>query len=124
MIMDIITMVVCAILCVESSGGKDLRRGDGGRATGPYQMWTVAVDEANRIEKIEARREGRNVRRWRYSDRTSPLLSRQMCEVTMRFHYRRGVTDPVLLACRWHRPYGKPDQVYKRKIQKVIGGKK
>lgn len=113
-------MVLCVLLQIESSGGKDLRHGDGGLAVGPYQTWRVAVDEANRVEKIQSKREGRTPRKWKYSDRTDLGKSREICETTMRWHYKRGVTDPITLACKWNTPYGKIDPRYLDKVKKAV----
>lgn len=121
---DIIALVVAAILSVESSGGKDLRNGDDGRAVGPYQMWTIAVDEANRIENTYARRSVRAPRVWSYADRADPVRSREMCELTMIWHYRRGVTNAVDLACRWNRPDGGLKMTYRKKIKRAIEKRK
>ena len=117
---DVVTLVLCALLQVESSGGTDLRDSDGGRAVGPYQMWTVAVDEANRVEAIYARRFGRKARKWTHADRRDPVLSREMCELTLVWHFRRGVTDPVRLGCRWRNPYSDTRKFYRTKIKKAL----
>lgn len=121
---NIIAAVVSALLTVESSGGRDLHDGDGGRAVGPYQMWTVSVDEANRIEGIYSRKFGRKARVWSYSDRRCPVASHEMCELIMIWYYRRGVTDPVKLACRWRNPYSPCPVWYKRKIGRAMKGKR
>ena len=117
---DIITLVLCALLQVETSGGTNIHDSDGGRAVGPYQMWTVAVDEANRIEAIYARRFGRKARKWSHNDRRDPALSREMCELTLMWHFKRGVTDPVLLGCRWRNPYSDIQELYRTKIKKAL----
>jgi hypothetical protein len=115
-----VTLVLCVLLQVESSGGTNLRDGDRGRAVGPYQMWTVAVDEANRIEAIYARRFGREPRKWAHNDRRDPVLSREMCELTLMWHFKRGTTDPVRLACRWRNPYSRTHRGYRTKIKKAL----
>lgn len=118
---NIIAIAASLILSVESSGGMDLRNGDGGRAVGPYQMWTCAVDEANRIERIYSRRFGRKPRRWTYADRRNLIVSHEMCELTLIWHYyRRGIVDPIELACRWNKPYGKPSFPYRKKVIKAM----
>jgi len=89
-------------------------------AVGPYQMWTVAVDEANRIERIYSRRYGRKARRWKYADRRSTKQSRIMAELTLMWHYRRGVTKPIELACRWRNPHSGNHAGYGRKISRAI----
>ena len=103
---NIIAIVLSAILQVESSGGTDLRHGDDGKAVGPYQMWHCAVDEANRIDAIYARRYGRKARVWVYADRIDFAKSEDMTELILIRFYRLGVTDPVDLACRHNRPDG------------------
>lgn len=116
----IIAMAMTAIISVESNNGADLRTGDGGRAVGMYQMWPVAVREANRIESIMARREGRRPRKWRVSDRVDIDWSMEMCEATLLWHYRRGVKCPVELACRWRNPYSDCPSWHRRKIEKAV----
>lgn len=118
--MDILTLVLAALLWVETSNGTNVRPGDNGRAIGPYQMWRVAVDEANRIERMYADKYGRTPRTWRYSDRKDPVKSREMCEVTLIWHYQRGHRDPVELACRWRNPYSRTQVAYKQKVRRAI----
>ena len=79
---NIIACALAVLLQVESSGGVDLRPGDGGRAIGPYQMHACAVVEATRIEAIYARREHRPARTWTDLDRDSLAESAAMCEVS------------------------------------------
>ena len=117
---NVIAIAMAAVLAVESQNGADKRAGDGGRAVGAFQTWPVAVREANRIESIMARREGRTARKWRVSDRSSFGRSRDMCEVTLRWHYRRGVADPVALACKWRNPYSACPEWHRRKIEKAV----
>jgi hypothetical protein len=139
---NIIAMALAAVLAVESQNGADRRTGDGGRAVGAFQMWPVAVREANRVESIMSRREGRRPRKWRVSDRADIDKAREMCEATLRWHYRRGggwrarggaraglwrgVTDPVALACKWRNPYSRCPEWHRRKIEKAVkkGNKK
>jgi len=120
MMTNAITMAMCAILSVESHNGADTRTGDGGRAVGHFQIWPIAVSEANRVERIMARQENRKARRWTIADRKCPVKSRQMCEATMLWHYRRGVTDTVRLACRWRNPYSADNAGYKDRVIKTI----
>lgn len=121
---DVVTIALCAILQIESSNGINLKHGDGGRAVGPYQMWAVAVDEANRIEKLYARKYGRRARHWSYNDRRCFNASRDMCELTLMWHYRRGVRNPVDLVCKWNKPYGRCDNAYRRKSNKAVENEK
>ena len=117
---NIIAMALAAVLAVESQNGEDRRTGDGGRAVGAFQMWPVAVREANRIESIMARREGHRPRKWRVSDRVDIARSMEMCEATLLWHYRRGVKCPVELACRWRNPYSDCPSWHRRKIEKAV----
>ena len=84
---------VIAALCVVETNGDPSAIGDGGKAVGVLQMWPIAAAEANRLEGIEARRERRPARTWTLADRLDPQASREMCAVTLRWHFRRGVTD-------------------------------
>jgi hypothetical protein len=120
MMTNIVAMVIGAILTVESSGGKDLRDGDGGRAVGPFQIWTCTVDEANRVERLYARRYGRKPRVWTHADRRCHAASEAICELLTVWHYRRGITDPIELACRWRNPYSKTQPAYRNKIRKAM----
>ena len=111
-----VALALEAVLAVES-GGHDPHNvpdGDGGRAVGPYQMWPIAVREANRIV-------GRDL--WRLEDRRNLQLARAMCLVTLEHHYRRGVTDPVELACRWRNPSGNAPAWHRAKIKRAIDKK-
>lgn len=114
---NMISIIVGILISIESSGGVDVRQGDGGQAAGALQMWRCAVDEANRIERIYARRFDRPARRWSYGDRHCTAASIQMCELTLMWHYRRGTTDPVELACRWRNPYSRTSPSYRRKVK-------
>lgn len=107
-----ISMVVSALLMIESNSGADTRDGDGGKAVGVLQQWPVSVREANRLV---------GERRWRYEDRRDPDKAVAMCRTTLEWHYRRGVRDPVALACKWHRPYGPTSPGYRAKVKRVIG---
>ena len=117
---NIIAIALAAVLAVESQNGADRRTGDGGRAVGAFQMWPVAVQEANRIESIMARREGRRPRKWRVSDRVDIDRSMEMCGATLLWHYGHGVKCPVELACRWRNPYSRCPRWHRRKIEKAI----
>jgi len=94
---NVIAIVVAALIQIES-GGDARAVGDDERSIGILQMRKIAVRESCRIV---------GARRWTYSDRWSPSKSREMCRVTLERHYRRGVTDPVKLACRWRNPDGR-----------------
>ena len=111
--------VIIALIAVESGGNPDAV-GDGGRAVGILQMWPIAVAEANRLEGIEARREGRPVRTWTLGDRKCPKKSRDMAYVTLRWHYRRGVTDPVALGGRWRNPGGNAPSWYLERVRNAL----
>ena len=116
--------VIAALLIIETGGhpSPDTAVGDNGRAVGCLQIWPCMVREANRVEAIRARKEGRPARVWSLADRTDRARSIEMAEAVLGFHYRRGVTDPVLLACKWNTPYGKIREVYRNKVRKHIKG--
>lgn len=114
-----IAQVISVLIAVES-GGNPTAVADGGRAVGILQMWSVAVDEANRLERLEAKRDGRSPRTWTYADRLDPSASRDMAEVTLRWHYRRGVTDPVDLAGRWRNPNGNAPGWYLERVHREL----
>ena len=104
--------VLLAVLIQVESGGNDKAVGDCGRAIGCLQIRVVAVDEANRIV---------GERRWRYSDRYDRQKSIAICRATLARHWRRGVTDPVELCCKWRNPYGKRAPLwYRERIEKAL----
>ena len=105
----VVALAVAIVLQVESAGGTDVRAGDNGRAVGPYQIHPCTVEEVNRIYKTN----------YKLADRNCPEKSRRICELTLLYHYNRGAKDPVTLACRWHRPYGKISPRYRRMVKKV-----
>lgn len=116
---NLIAQIVAALILVESNGNP-AAIGDGGRAVGVLQMWPVAVEEANRIERIEAKREGRAARTWTLADRRSVEASREMCAVTLRFHYRRGTRGAVELAGKWRNPYSACPGWYRERVRKAM----
>jgi hypothetical protein len=124
---SIISLAVAAAIAVESGNNPNVPDGDGGRAVGVAQMWPVAVKEANRLEAMHARREGRTPRRWTLRDRRDPVASRAMVVATLAAHYRWGVTDPVELACKWRNPYSAAPEWHRKKIKAAVeaagGGK-
>ena len=107
---NVIAIALAAILSVESSGGKNLKDGDGGRAVGPFQMWTVAVREVNRIYKTD----------YKYEDRRNFAKSARMCELTLQYHYKRGTTNVIDLACKWRNPFSPTPAWYRTKIKKAV----
>ena len=108
---NIIAMAIAALLSVESSNGSDLRNNDGGRAAGILQQWEISVREANRIVGYD---------RWTYADRNDPVETVAMCRVTLAWHWRRGVRDPVKVACRWRNPHGDAPGWYRQRIREAI----
>jgi hypothetical protein len=106
-----IAIVIAALIRIESAGDPGAV-GDGGRAVGVLQMWPCAVAEANRLA-------GRQL--WTLDDRWNQQLSRAMCKVTLEWHYKRGVTDPVELACRWRNPYSNCPEWYAAKVRRSLG---
>ncbi len=117
-----VAIAIAALLAVESGGEADPANAIGpcGYCVGALQMAPIAVAEANRLEAIEARRESRRARTWTDADRWCMDASREMAAVTLRWHYRRGVTDAVDLACRWNRPDGTARAGYRRRIEAAI----
>lgn len=107
---DTVERVIDALVIVESSG-RPAVIGDNGKAVGLLQLHPVAVREANRIA-------GEN--RWKLSDRLCPEKSRAMARTILTWHYRRGVTDPVELACRWNKPFGKTTAHYRAKVKATL----
>ncbi len=65
-----------AIRLVESSGGRDTRDGDGGRAVGPYQIHAGYVRDVNMI----LRRQGSSIR-YTPADRRDPQKARNMVRI-------------------------------------------
>lgn len=108
---NVIAMVIVVLIRVES-GGDRWAVGDGGRAVGILQQHRVSVVEANRIV---------GERRWTYGDRYDPEASVEMCRVTLERQWRRGVRDPVALACRWRNPNGRNvPRWHRKKIEKAM----
>jgi hypothetical protein len=118
---DIIAQVVAALITIESNGNPSAIS-DNGKAVGILQMWPCAVHEANRRELVEARRQKRQPRTWTMKDRYSPAACRAMAAVTLRAHWRRGVTDPVELGCRWRNPYSECPEWYQERVKKALHG--
>jgi hypothetical protein len=116
---EIIAQVVSALIAIES-GNNASAIGDSGKAVGVLQMWPCAVHEANRLEKVEARRAKRPARTWTLADRRNPERSVAMAWVTLRAHYARGVEDPVELGCRWRNPYSECPEWYREKVRKAL----
>lgn len=106
-----VLLAVRLVLAVESRNGLDAGVRDGGRAVGHYQIWPIAVREANRIV-------GRRL--WTLADRRDPQLARAMCLVTLQHHYNRGTRDPVELACRWRNPYSVCPGWHADKLRRVL----
>ena len=105
-----IAMVIAVLIRVES-GGDARAVGDCGRAVGILQQHKISVAEANKII---------GERRWTYADRYDPAKSREMCRVTLERHWRRGVRDPVALACRWRNPNGRTPSWHRKKIERTM----
>ena len=107
---NMIAIVIAVLIRVES-GGDRWAVGDGGRAVGILQQHRVSVVEANRIV---------GYCRWTYSDRLDPVESLAMCRVTLERQWRRGVRDPVALACRWRNPNGHAPKWYRKRIETAM----
>lgn len=111
---------VIAALCLVESGNDPRAVGDNGRAVGILQAWPCAVFEACRLEAIAARREGRSARAWTLADRWDAAASREMCAVTLAHWWRRGVREPVALACRWRNPSGDAPTWYAERVRRAL----
>jgi hypothetical protein len=106
----VVDRVVAALVPAEGFADSDTV-GDHGKAVGTLQMWDVAVKEANRIV-------GRDL--WTSEDRKDPMRARAMAKVTLSYHYRRGVTDPVELGSKWRNPFSTAPEWYKTKIREAL----
>ena len=106
----VVDRVVAALVPAEGFADNDTV-GDKGKAVGTLQMWDVAVAEANRIV-------GRDL--WTSEDRKDPMRARAMAKVTLSYHYRRGVTDPVELGSKWRNPFSVAPEWYKAKIREAL----
>ena len=107
---DVVERVIDALVQIESSG-RPAVVGDNGAAVGLLQLHPVAVREANRLA---------GSKRWMLTDRTCPVKSRAMARTILNWHYQRGVTDPVELACRWNKPFGEPTAKYRAKVRLAL----
>lgn len=108
---NLLASVISALISIESGG--DINAHNPSGAVGILQLKPVAVEEANRIIGYS---------RWDNEDRWDEWESIQMCFETLKFHYERGVKDPVELGCRWYFPYA-PDRVpssYRNKLQSQL----
>jgi soluble lytic murein transglycosylase-like protein len=124
---EIIAAIILALISVESGGNpvalNDFKNGTP-QAVGILQIHPEALAEANRLEAIEARREHRLARTWKLLDRFDIYASAEMAAVTLRHHYRRGITDPVALGGLWRNPKGDAPEKYLKKIRKALQERK
>jgi hypothetical protein len=79
-----IDVVLDAIRQVESSGGKDARDGDKGKAIGDYQIWEPYWKDAMRILKKD----------WPYEDARDPLRARMAVKAYVT-HYQKSGRYPA-----------------------------
>jgi hypothetical protein len=105
---SVLSIVLSALIQIESGARPDAI-GDGGKAVGILQIHPVMVAEANRIVGAQ---------RWTPADRRNPQASLAMAWTVLGWHYGRGVTDPVELACRWNRPDGSARAGYRMKAER------
>jgi hypothetical protein len=101
----VLVMVVAALFLVESEYRPDAV-GTAGEV-GILQITPAAVAEANRIV---------GELRWVDEDRTDVQKSIDMCWVTLEWHYRRGVTNPVDLAGKWRNPFSECPEWYRERV--------
>ncbi len=73
-----------ALCMVESSGGRDLRDGDGGRAIGLYQIHRGYWRDGTRILGVS----------WPYSDARDPVKARQVVRAYV-VHYQKAGGYPA-----------------------------
>jgi len=105
---NLLASVISALISIESGGDVNAYNASG--AIGILQLKPVAVEEANRIIGYS---------KWNHEDRWDEWESIQMCFEILKFHYKRGVKDPVELGCRWYYPYA-PHRVpksYRKKLK-------
>ena len=105
---NLILIVIAALCWVESDFRADAVNGD---ALGILQIKPATVAEANRLEGWEL---------WELHHRTSPQASVVLAFGVLASHYRRGVTDPVELGCRWRNPYSECPQWYRDRVVAVM----
>lgn len=74
-----------AICMVESSGGRDTRDGDGGRAIGPYQIHRAYWADGTRFLKVS----------WPYSDARDPVKARRVVRAYVTQYQRAGGYPPT-----------------------------
>jgi hypothetical protein len=83
-----IDSVLPAVAAVES--GHDYRAvGDGGRAVGAWQVWSVAWDTAN---EWRVKHRMTPISRWRWRD---PVAQRSICHALLSWHHERLVANGV-----------------------------
>ena len=111
---NLLPIIISALIQIETGGHPDPADsvGDQGRAIGILQLHPIMVEEVNRITGLK----------YHESDRYSPTLSERMAYAFLEYQYRRGVTDPVALACRWNRPNGDPNPAYWTKVILALEG--
>jgi hypothetical protein len=108
-----------AIRHVESSNGAHTV-GDNGKAIGDYQLWTVYVDDVNRILKTK---------KYTYKDREDSKKSREMTRIYLNYYARHHKLTDLATISRLHNggPNGhknKATLAYAKKIQKHLNGEK
>lgn len=89
---DVSERLLDAIAEVES-GSNDRVLGDGGKAAGRFQLWTIYVDEVNRICVL--RKLGRN---FSAEERTEPEKAREMVRIYLEywgFRYEKDTGRPA-----------------------------
>jgi len=105
---DMIEDVIDALVQVESRGG-NVRGLDG--EVGILQIKPICLREANRLVGYD---------RWDLLDRWNPQESRAMARITLVWHFNRGTTDPVELACRWRNPFSECPDWYRNNVRNAL----
>jgi len=101
--------VIDALIQIESEG-RQWVPGQNDEA-GILQIKPITVREANRISGFP---------HFTQMDRWDVQRSRAMARTILVWHFRRGVTDPVDLACRWNRPFGEAAAEYRAKAIQAL----
>ena len=95
-----LTPLEAAIMAVES-GGDTRAIGDNGHAIGPFQLWPVMVEEANRINGIIG-----DPQRFTSEDRYSMDKSVQMFRIYQTYWLKKrpveGMDESEVMARRWN----------------------
>lgn len=82
---DVLEKTINAIRMVESSGGRDTKDGDGGRAIGEFQIHDSYWQDGTRFLKVD----------WPYSDARDPVKARRIVRAYLLRYQRAGKYPPT-----------------------------